>query len=173
MWFSCASCRDVTARWTPTKKSFSSSLLEAFKHWRLFPVFEWQINWVTRKHRGNNTMITQYMTVVRLPYHQPTVYSRPPCFSIIWHQLCILCLSDIFNTRSQILDNDASRLLFWSSVVSFFRKKLRPTPVLKPGLNYDLNYAHIKFCDCLKMNVGRQLRNLHNVRTLTYLRCRS
>ena len=74
------------------KKSFSTSLLKAFKNWQLFALFEWRINWVTRKRRGNNTMTTQHMTVVKLPYNQPTVDSRPPCFSIIWHQLGTLCV---------------------------------------------------------------------------------
>ena len=48
--------------------------------WQLFPAFEWL-------DEGNDTITNQYMTLVKVSCHQPTVYFHPPCFNVIWCRL--------------------------------------------------------------------------------------
>ena len=46
--------------------------------------------WMTRKHKGNDTLPIRYETLVS--DHQPDVYFLPPCFSVIWCQLGNSCI---------------------------------------------------------------------------------
>ena len=67
--------------WTDRREGRDSSVFWIDK-WlceRLTAVFS---IWVTRKNKGSDTKTLQYI-ILEVCYHQPSVFLRPPCFSVI------------------------------------------------------------------------------------------
>ena len=79
---SCASCQYLGTNIDIVKKVFCILTSELNTMWT-----DVSNIWVTRKHRGNVTMTIQYMTLVRVSFHQPHLYFHPQCFRVTWHQL--------------------------------------------------------------------------------------
>ena len=93
---SCASWRNVRATWTPKRSCFAFYLWEHLNN----VLTAVSSIWISGKRKANDTVTTQYMILVRAPYHQPNVYFCPRFFCIIWHQLGNLCTKFFCNATS-------------------------------------------------------------------------